>query len=266
MTVIDVAQGRSPWEKPLREPAVDAFSNFLLEVADIVGGKDRLHVGQEPLATCAEIKIVACEADIEALVGKVVDIGPIVVVAAGAVYLVHDETLGFSLPQALCHGGKDRPSAYCGGLHFAEPLDDSQSLALGIANDDAPLLGERSALALHPRAWVTFIILFWMRDTDISEESLHTSVSLYWFVKVRPGSMLPGRSGAVKEARRSRSAGSEAIRACSRMMKARYRRSAWRASSCSSGARPGKRVSIEVCSVCIPAGYLPPEEREDAEL
>ena len=89
------------------EASGDPFPHLLLEVADVVGGKDGLHVGQKPLAARAEVQVVACEAHVEALVGKVVDVCPIVVVAAGAVHLVHDEAISFTFPSNTVIGAGD---------------------------------------------------------------------------------------------------------------------------------------------------------------
>src|SRR5438270_5393040 len=98
-SAVEIADRRRQGQDALLQPSVDALQGFLAEIADVVGGDDRLEVGGEPTAAIREIEPFVCEVQLDnAFVHQLREVYPIPAVPHAPVYLVDHDPGGAPLP------------------------------------------------------------------------------------------------------------------------------------------------------------------------
>jgi hypothetical protein len=161
--LIDIAERSLQRVEALLQTSVKSLAGLLTQIADVIGGHDRLNVGRKSATPGLEIQPFGNEVNLNALIRKLADSRPIPEVARSPVQLMQDDSPGASATKQFECAVEHGTTLLGRGFHLLQPDANRQSIAFGVTQNRLALFLQRDSLGS----------LFHRGDTDVADVSVH---------------------------------------------------------------------------------------------
>ena len=127
-----IPEGRSKGIQALLQSAIEAFSCFFPQIANVVGCHDCLNVGRESSSARVQVEAFIGKMHFDADIDQICNIRPVLQISRTPVNLLENDPLRFALAKQPDHLAEDRPSQLRRRFPFFEPTHNGEVVPLGI--------------------------------------------------------------------------------------------------------------------------------------